>query len=152
MILRHLACQQGEHWQHELCLQLCAGGQKLLTSLLTVSVLYLSSQYMVLMRYSCWMDSTGHRSRVMSSSVFLGLLPITRKVTACSVVREQGREGSGKQSGLGGGEHCSLCCSKHAAIRHNSKWLSPWKGTAARARKGALTACRQGKVSDLSRF
>ena len=52
------------------------------TSLLTVSVLYLSSQYIVDMRYSCWIDSTGHRSRVMFSSVLRGLLPITRNVTA----------------------------------------------------------------------
>ena len=44
---------------------------------------YLSSQYMVLMRYSCWMLSTGHRSVVISSRLFFGLLPITRNVTAC---------------------------------------------------------------------
>ena len=42
------------------------------TSCDTVSVPYLSSQYIVLMRYSCWMDSTGHSSSVISFKVFLG--------------------------------------------------------------------------------
>ena len=42
------------------------------TSWDTVSVPYLSSQYMVEILYSCWMDSTGHSSRVISLSVFLG--------------------------------------------------------------------------------
>ena len=42
----------------------------------------LSSQYMVLMRYSCWMLSTGHKSVVISSSVRFCLLPMTRNWTA----------------------------------------------------------------------
>mmetsp|Transcript_6218 Transcript_6218/g.16491 ORF Transcript_6218/g.16491 Transcript_6218/m.16491 type:complete len:643 (-) Transcript_6218:2036-3964(-) len=57
------------------------------TSWLTDSVLYLSSQYMVEMRYSCWMDSTGHSSLVISDSFFLPLLPMTRNVTACLMKR-----------------------------------------------------------------
>mmetsp|Transcript_8333 Transcript_8333/g.14288 ORF Transcript_8333/g.14288 Transcript_8333/m.14288 type:complete len:318 (+) Transcript_8333:825-1778(+) len=55
------------------------------TSLLTVSVLYRSSQYIVEMRYSCCMDSPGHRSTVMSSSDLLCLLPTTKKLTACRI-------------------------------------------------------------------
>ena len=39
---------------------------------------HLSSQYIVLMRYSCWMLSTGHRSVVISSSVRFCLFPMTR--------------------------------------------------------------------------
>mmetsp|Transcript_24137 Transcript_24137/g.67659 ORF Transcript_24137/g.67659 Transcript_24137/m.67659 type:complete len:339 (-) Transcript_24137:15-1031(-) len=51
----------------------------------TVSVPYLSSQYMVLMRYSCWTLSTGQRSFMISSSDFLGFWWITRNPTACRI-------------------------------------------------------------------
>ena len=41
------------------------------TSLDTVSVPYLSSQYMVLIRYSCCTDNTGHTSLMISFRLFL---------------------------------------------------------------------------------
>mmetsp|Transcript_16713 Transcript_16713/g.28215 ORF Transcript_16713/g.28215 Transcript_16713/m.28215 type:complete len:228 (+) Transcript_16713:239-922(+) len=53
------------------------------TSCETVSVPYLSSQYIVDMRYSCCTLRTGQRSLLISSSVFLDFWWMTKKVTAC---------------------------------------------------------------------
>lgn len=53
------------------------------TSWLTVSVLYLSSQYIVLILYNCCTERTGHKSLVISSRDFVCFWWITRKDTAC---------------------------------------------------------------------
>ena len=89
---------------------------------------HLSSQYIVLMRYSCWMLSTGQRSVVISSSVRFCLFPMTRNWTACG--RESGsgslggREGTGRpvgvrERGAGGGKESM----RRTTLKHSGEHL-----------------------------